>query len=218
MILTGPAIRAHLAAGTIAITPLTDEPGDSQIDQAGVTLHLHPRLLECWTRKVARAEGLRNADVAPLDVRTDDRDRFFPVDLDETGAFLLLPGRFYLGATVERIHAPHHVVRVDGKSSLGRKSLEVHRTAGHVEPGFGKRRCPDGPDGASITLEMAVLAPLRIPPGWPVCQAVFHEVTGAVESYQDRGHYSDAGAVEGPQVSRSHLHRPRHVRPLDGRG
>ena len=53
MILTGPAIRAHLAAGTITITPLTDEPGDSQVDQAGVTLHLHPRLLECWTRKAA---------------------------------------------------------------------------------------------------------------------------------------------------------------------
>lgn len=208
MILTGHAIRAHLAAGTIAIHPLTDEPGDTQIDQAGVTLHLHPRLLECWTRKVAKAEGLRDTNVAPLDVRTDDGDRFFPVDLDKSGAFLLLPGRFYLGATVERIHAPHHVVRVDGKSSLGRKSLEVHRTAGHVEPGFA----------GHVTLEMAVLAPLRIPPGWPVCQAVFHEVSGAVESYQDRGHYSDAGTVEGPQVSRSHLHRPRHVGPLDGRG
>ena len=208
MILTGPAIRAHLAAGAIRIHPLADEPGDSQVDQAGVTLHLHPRLLECWTRKVAKAEGLRDTNVAPLDVRTDDGDRFFPVDLDETGAFLLLPGRFYLGATLERIHAPHHVVRVDGKSSLGRKSLEVHRTAGHVEPGFA----------GHVTLEMAVLAPLRIPPGWPVCQAVFHEVAGAVESYQDRGHYSDAGTVEGPQVSRSHMHKPRHVGPIDGRG
>jgi dCTP deaminase len=205
MILTGPAIRAHLAAGTIRIHPLTDDPGDSQVDQAGVTLHLHPRLLECWTRKAARAEGLRDADVAPLDVRTDDGDRFFPVDLDETGAFLLLPGRFYLGATIERIFAPCHVVRVDGKSSPARKGLEIHRTAGHVEPGFR----------GAITLEISVLTPLRIPPGWPVCQAVFHEVRGPVESYADRGHYSDASAADGPQVSRSHLHRARHVGPPD---
>ncbi len=188
MILTGPAIRAHLAAGTIRIHPLTDEPGDSQIDQAGVTLHLHPRLLVMWP----------NGD---LDVRQPCADSFQPVQLDDTGAFTLYPGFFYLGATLEKIHAPHHVVRVDGKSSLGRKSLEVHRTAGHVEPGFA----------GHVTLEMAVLTPLRIPPGWPVCQAVFHEVRGPVESYADRGHYADASAADGPQVSRSHLHRARHV-------
>lgn len=201
MILTGHAIRAAIRSGDIIITPLTDRPDDSQIDQAGVTLHLHPRLLECWTRKVAKAEGLRDAGVAPLDVRTDDGDRFFPVDIDETGAFLLLPGRFYLGATVERIHAPYHVVRVDGKSSTGRKSLEVHRTAGHVEPGFV----------GHVTLEMAVLTPLRIPPGWPICQAVFHEVTGEIEGYTTRGHYADAAQTDGPQPSRSHMHKPRHV-------
>lgn len=205
MILTGHAIRAHLAAGSIRITPLTDEPGDSQVDQAGVTLHLHPRLLVLKPGRV-------------LDVRTPCDDDFEPVDLDETGAFTLIPGRCYLGATLERVCAPFHVVRVDGKSSTGRLFLEVHRTACHVEPGFGGP--PSGVKrgakrkeaiGASITLEMSVLAPLRIPPGWPVCQAVFHEVSGAVESYQDRGHYSDAGTVEGPQVSRSHLHKPRHV-------
>src|SRR5574343_240332 len=181
MLLTGPAIRAAIASGDITIIPL----GPDQVDQAGVTLHLHPRLLECWTKKAAKAEGLKNTEVAPLDVRVDDG------------------GRFYLGATVERIYAPHHVVRVDGKSSPGRKSLEVHRTAGHVEPGFG----------GQITLEMSVLVPLLIPPGWPVCQAVFHEVTGLVESYDRRGHYADANGAEGPQTSRSHMHKPRHVKP-----
>ena len=203
MILTGPAIRDAIRAGTIRIHPLTDEPGDSQVDQAGVTLHLHPRLLVLKPGRV-------------LDVRRPCVDDFEPVDLDETGAFLLLPGRFYLGAALERVHAPFHVIRADGKSGLGRKTLKVHFTAGHVEPGFGGPQPGDKQGkvvGASITLEMEVATPLRIPPGWPVCQAVFHEVTGAVESYQDRGRYSDAGTVEGPQVSRSHLHKPRHVDP-----
>ena len=194
MILTGHAIRAHLAAGTIRIHPLTDDPGDSQVDQVSVTLHLHPRLL-------VLKPGRR------LDVRTPCDDDFEPVELDDTGAFLLLPGRFYLGATIEEIDAPFHAVLVEGKSSPARKSLEIE-TAGLAEPGFKGR----------ITLEISVLTELLVPPGWPVCQVVFSEVTGAVESYQDCGHYSDAGTVEGPQVSRSHLHKPRHVGPLDGRG
>lgn len=183
-ILTGPALRDAMQGGRVTITPCDPD----QIDQAGVTLHLHPRLLV-----------LRPGVV--LDVRTPCVDAFDLVTVDETGAFLLTPGRFYLGATVERIYAPRHVVRVDGKSSLARRGLEIHRTAGHVEPGFG----------GQITLEIAVLAPLRVPPGWPVCQAVFHEVTGAVESYDRRGHYADAALADGPQPSRSHLHRTRHV-------
>lgn len=194
MILTGPAIRAAIASNIITITPLDPD----QVDQAGVTLHLHPRLLVCVG---CAPRGLAHA--FSLDVRVDDGDRFYPVEPDASGAFLLLPGRFYLGATIERIHAPLHVVRVDGKSSPGRKSLEVHRTAGHVEPGFG----------GQITLEISVLVPLLIPPGWPVCQAVFHEVTGLVESYDRRGHYADANGAEGPQTSRSHLHRTRHIKP-----
>jgi dCTP deaminase len=185
MILTGPALRDAMRRGVITIAPCDDD----QIDQAGVTLHLHPRLL------------LLGPGYSILDVREPCEYHFDPVPLDSTGAFLLEPGRFYLGATIERIYAPAHVVRVDGKSSPGRKSLEVHRTAGHVEPGFG----------GQITLEISVLTHLRVPPGWPVCQAVFHEVTGAVEPYDRRGHYADANEADGPQPSRSHLHRTRHV-------
>ena len=50
MILTGPAIRAAIARGDITITPLIDNDDDSQIDQAGVTLHLHRRCWRTWSR------------------------------------------------------------------------------------------------------------------------------------------------------------------------
>lgn len=191
MILTGPAIRAALARGDISITPMTDRPDDSQVDQAGVTLHLHPTMLE---------------DVAPddgtvLDVTRDNSARLRDVYMTAHGFFLLRAGCRYLGATIERIHAPRHVVRVDGKSSLGRLWLQVHMTAGHVEPGFH----------GQITLEIVPQADLLIPPGWPICQAVFYETTGDVEDYPGRGHYADAAQTDGPQPSRSHLHKPRHV-------
>jgi dCTP deaminase len=197
MILTGPAIRSALTDGRIRITPCDPD----QIAQASVDLHLHPRVLQCWTRKVAKAEGLRDPDVPPLDVRRDDGADFFPVDLDETGAFLFQPGRLYLASTIERIHAPHHVAIFDGKSSTARKGVQAHLAAGYIEPGF------DGP----ITLEILVAAPIRIPPGWPIGQIRFCEVTGAIETYRARGSYRDAAQIDGPQPSRSHLHRARHV-------
>ena len=191
MILTGPAIRAAIARGDITITPLTDTPDDSQIDQAGVTLHLHPTVLE----DVAAEDG------TVLCVTRDNSARLRPAERMADGAFFLRAGCRYLGATVERIHAPRHVVRVDGKSSLGRLWLQVHMTAGHVEPGFH----------GQITLEIVPQADLLIPPGWPICQAVFYETTGDVEGYPGRGHYADAAQTDGPQPSRSHLHRARHV-------
>lgn len=197
MILTGPAIREAMTRGHIAITPCDPD----QIAQASVDLHLHPRVLQCWTRKVAKAEGLRDPDVPPLDVRQDSADQFFTLAPDETGAFLLWPGCLYLGATIERLDAPHHVAVIDGKSSLARLGVQVHLTAGYIEPGFY----------GQVTLEIVVAAPIRIPPGWPIAQVRFHEVTGAVEPYAVRGSYTAAAVIDGPQTSRSYRHRTRHV-------
>lgn len=197
MILTGPAIRAALDDGRIAITPCDPD----QIAQASVDLHLHPRVLMCWTNRTARAEGIRDPDEPPLDVRQDQGERFFPVDLDETGAFLLRPRRLYLASTIERIHAPHHVAVIDGKSSLARLGIQVHLTAGYIEPGFR----------GQVTLEIVVAAPIRLPPGWPIGQVRFHEVTGDVEPYAVRGSYTGASTADGPQTSQSYRHRTRHV-------
>ena len=183
-ILTGPALRTALARGEIDVTPYDPD----QISQASIDLHLGPWLL-------AAEPG-----ALPLDVREDHARRFLPHPPD-AGAFVLLPGRLYLASTVERIHAPRHVAVVDGKSSLARLGLQVHLTAGYIEPGFR------GP----ITLELLAAVPLRVPVGWPICQVRFCKTAGAVESYADRGHYADAALADGPQVSRSHLHHARHV-------
>ncbi len=187
-ILTGPAIRRALEAGVITITPLDPE----QIAQASVDLHLGP-----WVLVAERGQFA-------LDVRDDNAGRFEEERAwrDDGPAFLFLPGYLYLASTLERIHAPHHVAVVDGKSSLARLGLQVHLTAGYIEPGFH----------GQITLEIVTALPLRIPVGWPICQVRFCEVTGEVEAYTARGSYADAGATDGPQTSRSYLHKPRHVR------
>lgn len=195
MILTGPAIREAMARGHIAITPCDPE----QIAQASVDLHLHPRVLQRYDEAHARIDGVRA--VPPLDVRQDSADQFFTLAPDETGAFLLWPGCLYLASTIERLDAPHHVAVIDGKSSLARLGVQVHLTAGYIEPGFY----------GQVTLEIVVAAPIRIPPGWPIAQVRFHEVTGAVEPYAVRGSYTAAAVIDGPQTSRSYRHHTRHV-------
>ena len=60
--------------------------------------------------------------------------------------FVLHPGEFVLGATVERLVLPDDIVaRLEGKSSLGRLGLLIHSTAGYVDPGW---------DG-TLTLELS---------------------------------------------------------------
>lgn len=67
--------------------------------------------------------------------------------------FMLHPGSFVLGSTLERIRFSDQLAgRLEGKSSLGRLGLVVHSTAGFLDPGF---------DG-HITLELSNVAPLPI--------------------------------------------------------
>ena len=67
--------------------------------------------------------------------------------------FILHPGEFVLGSTLEKITIPNTMVaRIEGKSSLGRLGLLIHSTAGFVDPGF---------DG-NLTLELANVSRLPI--------------------------------------------------------
>ncbi len=50
---------------------------------------------------------------------------------------ILNPGDFMLGSTQERITINREIAaKIEGKSSLGRLGLEVHATAGYIDPGF----------------------------------------------------------------------------------
>lgn len=57
--------------------------------------------------------------------------------VDDGTSWLLRPGEFVLGATLERIRLPNNIAaRLEGKSSLGRMGLMVHVSAGFIDPGF----------------------------------------------------------------------------------
>src|SRR5690606_20238387 len=101
----------------------------------------------------------RNYTAGVIDVKVDTTAMTelieMPVGADGNGAepFMLHPGEFVLGSTLEAVTVPVDLVgRVDGKSSLGRLGLLVHATAGFVDPGFS----------GHITLELANVASLPI--------------------------------------------------------
>ena len=59
------------------------------------------------------------------------------VEVDPAEGFVLHPGEFVLGSTLEMVSLPDDLAaRVEGKSSLGRLGLLTHATAGFVDPGF----------------------------------------------------------------------------------
>jgi dCTP deaminase len=72
--------------------------------------------------------------------------------------FLLHPGEFVLGSTLECVTLPDDIAaRLEGKSSLGRLGLLTHSTAGFIDPGFT----------GHVTLELSNVAnlPITLYPG-----------------------------------------------------
>jgi len=88
--------------------------------------------------------------------------------------FIINPGDFVLGVTMEKIHLPSNIVaRVEGRSSLGRLGIIIHSTAGFVDAGFE----------GTITLEITNInkIPVALYPGMRVCQLAFEEMKSPAE-------------------------------------
>lgn len=82
--------------------------------------------------------------------------------------FVLHPGRFVLGVTMEWLTLPKSVSGyVTGKSSLGRHGLVIETAAG-LHPGFS----------GCLTLELANVGevPVAISPGMRICQIFLHRI------------------------------------------
>jgi dCTP deaminase len=96
------------------------------------------------------------------------------VQIEDGASFVIHPGEFVLGTTVEWVELPDDIVaRIEGKSSLGRLGLIVHATAGFVDPGFS----------GTLTLEITNLTrvPIVLWPGKPIAQLSFMALDRAAE-------------------------------------
>ena len=138
MILSDRSIREAIAAKRIIIDPF---------DEAC----LQPSSIDVKVSNLFRV--FRNHTTAIIDVKKDLTDLTELVEMKGDEPFVLHPGEFVLGSTLERVAIANDLVaRVEGKSSLGRLGLLIHSTAGFIDAGF---------DG-HITLELSNVANLPI--------------------------------------------------------
>ncbi len=117
------------------------------------------------------------------------------ITVKEGESYMVQPGEFVLGVTEESITVPDDlVVRVEGRSSLGRLGIIVHSTAGFVDPGFS----------GTITLEISNLnrMPIALYPGMRICQIAFEQMSSPAETpYHKKPHSKYQGQVL-PEESR----------------
>jgi dCTP deaminase len=167
VILSDRTLREQLASGRIVIDPLDESL-------------IQPSSIDVRISHLFRV--FRNHTAPVIDVKLDQRALTELVEMpaDGTEPFMLHPGEFVLGSTLERVSVPDDLVgRVEGKSSLGRLGLLIHSTAGFIDSGF---------DG-HITLELANVAslPITLYPGMKIGQVSFMQMTTAADHPYGRG-------------------------------
>lgn len=186
MVLSDRTIRLEVARGRIGIDPLDPE----DIQPSSVDLHLGDDF-----------QVFRNSRLPYIDPSIEQDGLTERVVASAAEPFVLHPGEFVLGTTVERISLPNDIVgRLEGKSSLGRLGLLIHSTAGYVDPGWDGR----------LTLELSNVAnlPIVLSPGMKIGQISFAQMTTEVD--RPYGHPelgSKYQGQEGATPSRMYLNR-----------
>jgi len=155
VVLSDRTIAARIADGSIGIDPYDDAL-------------LQPSSVD--VRVDSRFRVFHNARYPYIDVKQPQEALTELVEIDGDEPFILHPGEFVLGSTLERVTLPNDLVaRLEGKSSLGRLGLLIHSTAGFIDPGF---------DG-HVTLELSNVAnlPITIYNGMKIGQISFMQMT-----------------------------------------
>jgi dCTP deaminase len=193
MVLSDGTIRQEIEAGRIVFDPYDER----MIQPSSVDVRVDGKF-----------RVFHNARYPYIDVRQpmDDLTELVEVGPDEP--FILHPGEFVLGQTLERVRLPDDLVaRLEGKSSLGRLGLLIHSTAGFVDAGFE----------GNLTLELSNVAnlPITIWQEMPIGQISFMRMDAPVQSPYGSGAAGSKyqGQAE-PTPSRFHLNF--ETSPADG--
>lgn len=185
MILSDSDIKKRLSEGQIKITPMPD------LMVALGTVSLDLRLSsEFMVYRTTSRPFIDVKDPSTFEGLTE-------LVVKKPGEhFIVHPGEFVLGSTVELVELPCDLAaRLEGKSSLGRLGIVIHSTAGKVDPGFKGR----------ITLEISNIGtlPVMLYPEMRICQLVFEELKSPTSvGYASRkdSKYKDQTAPEQSKI------------------
>ena len=183
MIIPDHEIRELLKEGKVIIEPVED----SQIQAACIDLRLGGEF-----------RVFKHAAEAFID---SANPREYTECVKSEGMFVIHPGEFILGITMERVSLPPDIAAyVDGKSSLGRLGVTAHITSSLVEPGWDGR----------LVLEIANLGkmPVSLYPDMKICKLVLMRMSSASEKpYGARNEtkYKGQDGVTESRISRDGL-------------
>ena len=171
MILSDRTIREELAAGRIVLEPFDE----SLIQPSSVDVRLDHYF-----------RVFLNHTMPVIDVKKNLEELTRLVEIDDGDSFVLHPGEFVLGSTLERVALPDDLVaRIEGKSSLGRLGLLIHSSlpAGEellVRGEHGVQRRTIG----EIVKEQRPCEIVGFDPD--TFEVGYHEVTGFYEGPEDK--------------------------------
>ena len=172
------------------------EDGTLGIDPYDPAL-VQPSSVDCRMDSFFRV--FNNSKYTHIDPKLRQDELTTLVEVPEGDPFVLHPGEFVLGSTLERFTLSNTIAaRLEGKSSLGRLGLLTHSTAGFIDPGF---------DGC-ITLELSNVSnlPITLWPGMKVGQLAIFNLTSPAEIPYGSGKLgSKYQGQRGPTPSRAYL-------------
>jgi dCTP deaminase len=184
MVLSDRSIREEIESGRVVIDPYDA----SMIQPSSIDVRVDRRF-----------RVFHNARYPYIDVRQPMEGLTELVEVNDDEPFILHPGEFVLGQTLERVTLPDDLVaRLEGKSSLGRLGLLIHSTAGFVDSGFS----------GNLTLELSNVAnlPITIYHGMPIGQISFMRMDSPVERPYGSGETGSKYQGQGePTPSRFYL-------------
>lgn len=183
MLLSDRDIRAEIDNGRVVLDPW--DPAMIQPSSVDVRLDKYFRLFD-------------NHKYPVIDPSQDQPDLTRLVEVDPSDGFVLHPGEFVLGSTLEVVTLPDDLSgRLEGKSSLGRLGLLTHSTAGFIDAGFT----------GHITLELSNVAnlPITLWPGMKIGQLCLFQLSSpAAHPYGSAVYGSRYQGQRGPTPGRSY--------------
>ncbi len=179
--LTGSRIIEEVQNGKIIINPFNER----QINPNSYNLRLDNRLL--IYKKQRHAHRGEHHEYW-LDMAEEEPT--IPLDIGPMG-MVLYPGVLYLGSTFEAAGSDWYIPFIEGRSSVGRLGVSTHITAGLGDLGFK----------GTWTLEISVVAPIRVYSGIEICQICFLEPHGVIGDRLYKGKYSGQNRNSGPKAS-----------------
>lgn len=184
MLLSDHDIRSAIEAGELGIDPFDPEL-------------IQPSSVDVRMDRFFRV--FNNSKYTHIDPKLQQDELTSLVEVEEDEPFVLHPGEFVLGSTLEKFTLPSNLAgRLEGKSSLGRLGLLTHSTAGFIDPGFS----------GYITLELSNVAnlPITLWPGMKVGQLALFKMSSPAEVPYGSGKLgSKYQGQRGPTPSKAYL-------------